>query len=147
MQLWINLSHLWLESTLWYYSFVIIAIIIFVLPLVYFGLWPKPPHFSSRSIFDMVLLAPFIEELAFRLPLRCFFRNVFISLGLFFYAFTNKEIGSYVAGTIAIAIVGLPYIINRISKIEIRINNIFEKYFKYFFISRLFYSPLCILQT
>lgn len=122
-----------LHSLLWYYSFAIIACVMFALPLMYFGLWPKPPHFGSATIFDMVLLAPFIEELAFRLPLRCFFRNVFISLGLFFYAFTNKEIGSYLSGTIAIAMAVFPYVINRISQIEIRINDIFEKYFKYFF--------------
>jgi len=122
-----------LHSLLWYYSFAIVASIMFALPLMQFGLWPKPPHFGSASFFDMVLLAPFIEELAFRLPLRCFYRNVFISFGLVFYSFTNKEIGGYLSGSIAIAMMGLPYMINKIGKIETRINNIFEKYFKYFF--------------
>lgn len=122
-----------LYSLLWYYSLAIIASILFALPLMYFGLWPKPPHFGSATFFDMVLLAPFIEELAFRLPMRCFYWNVFISFGLIFYAFTHKEIGNYLSGAVAITLIGLPYIINKLNNIEIRINNIFEKYFKYFF--------------
>jgi hypothetical protein len=58
--------------------------LIFAAPLMHFNLFPslKPIDFNFYSILKITLIAPVIEELIFRLPLRSSISNVVLSISI-----------------------------------------------------------------
>ena len=98
-----------------------------------FNLVPEPPRRSLSDIYDIVMIAPILEELFFRLPLRNFFKNIFFTLSILFYVLTKSCLGMPFSLTIALGIVAIPYIPGFMSWLEVRVNNTIERLFPFFF--------------
>jgi len=120
-------------SVLWYYLFLL-GSSIFIIPLFFLNLWPEQPTgIGESSVLDAVILVPLIEELIFRLPLKCFFRNIFISLAIAFFVFTNKYFGYYISTGFSFFLIAIPFIIRNYKDVELRTNEFFEIHYRYFF--------------
>jgi membrane protease YdiL (CAAX protease family) len=85
--------------------------------------------------FNLIVLAPILEELVFRLPLSNFFKNIFLSAALLVYAFLKTYLGIPIAIIVALAFAALPYIPRLINKHEKEVDTFIEKYYPYFFYS------------
>lgn len=122
-----------------YFLFIFICSIIFI-PLSFFNLIPEFPHRNRSDIIDLVILAPILEELLFRLPLRNFFKNIFLSISLLFYALTKSVLGIYIVIPSSILILILPYIPGLFIQIETIVNKNARKFFPaiFYIISLIF---------
>ncbi len=112
--------------------FIFICILLFI-PLSIFDLVPETPKRTMSDAFDLIVLAPVLEELFFRNPLRNFFRNIFLSIALLIYAFSKTYLGIPIAIVIAFLVVALPYIPGLINRHESGINKFIHKHYPYFF--------------
>lgn len=83
--------------------------------------------------FDLIVLAPILEELFFRLSLRNFFKNIFLSVALLIYAFSKTYLGIPLAIVTALAFAALPYIPRFRNKCEKEVDTFIEKYYPHFF--------------
>ena len=59
-----------------YFVFILICTILFI-PLSFIDGIPEMPNLQLSDAWQIIILAPLLEELAFRLPLRNFFKNIF----------------------------------------------------------------------
>ena len=107
---------------------VLVAILYFVLNL-------NITEFGSKTsnILYIVITAPIIEELIFRLPLKKFSKNIFISIGLLAYVFINDHLHVLMAIFLGMAIAFFPYLPFFGKKLELRINSFFKKHYGYIF--------------
>jgi len=115
-----------------YFIFIFCFVILFI-PLAIFDLIPELPPRQLSDIKWIIVFGPVIEELIFRLPLRNFFKNIFIALALGFYALGKSHLGIGLSIALGIVILLLPYIPGFISRFEDAINNFIKKYFVLFF--------------
>jgi hypothetical protein len=77
-----------LKSILIYIGFIILSSILVILPILILDLAPNRIE-VNLSVFTVVIMAPVIEELAFRLPLRYSPKNIFIAIGTMLFLFLN----------------------------------------------------------
>jgi hypothetical protein len=127
------------QSLILYFIIIFICSLFFI-PLSVFNLIPEiPKHQKSETIW-IILYAPILEELFFRLPLRNFFRNIFITLAMFFYAFMKNYIGIIPTLVLSSLIAVLPYIPHFICRYENHINEKINNYypFIFYFVALLF---------
>lgn len=115
-----------------YIFFIIICILLFI-PLSIFDLVPETHKRTMSDAFDLIILAPVLEELFFRFPLRNFFRNIFLSLALLVYAFSKTYLVIPIAIEFAFLIAALPYIPGFINRYEFGVNKFINKYYPHFF--------------
>ena len=59
-----------------YFVFILICTILFI-PLSFIDGIPEMPNLQLSDAWRIIILAPLLEELAFRLPLRNFFKKIF----------------------------------------------------------------------
>jgi len=105
------------------------------------------PRYHPADTIWIIFYAPIIEELFFRLPLRNFFKHIFISLAIAFYAIIKNFTGIVPAIALAILIAALPYIPDFINRKENRINEWIGKYYPfYFYFVVLFFGFLHIFN-
>jgi len=98
-----------------------------------FDLIPEMPKRTVADAYKLIVMGPILEELIFRLPLRNFFRNVFLSVALLIYAFSKSYLGIPIAIFVALAFAALPYVPGLINKYENVVDSFIEKYYPYFF--------------
>lgn len=135
---------LFFKSTSLYFLFILICTLFFI-PLSLFDLIPELPKRSLSDAYILIIVAPILEELLFRLPLRNFFKNIFFSLAFIFYALTKTYFGIPATVAIAILIVTLPYFPRFIDSHEKSVNNFIKKNYPYFFyFAALFFGFLHI---
>ncbi|MCG6187447.1 CPBP family glutamic-type intramembrane protease [Maribellus maritimus] len=104
-----------------------------LIPLALLDLLPEHPGYTMSEVKYIVVWAPFIEELIFRLPLRNFFRNMFFPLAIFFYMAAKTALGMPFAIVVSAVIVALPYIPGLITRFENSVNNTIKKYYPFVF--------------
>lgn len=95
----------------------------------------KVTEFSAkkRYFFNFVILAPIIEELIFRLPLRNFFKNIFISVGLLTFVIVKGYVPLLIAILLGLVVALLPYATKLTKEIEENVNSFVVRYFGYLF--------------
>jgi hypothetical protein len=117
-----------LKSIPFYFLFILICTIFFI-PLSVFDLIPELPERSLSDVYDLIIIAPFLEELFFRLPLRNFFRNLFFTFALLFYSLTKSFFGIPLTIAISLIIIALPYIPGFINRIEYNVNSRIRRFY------------------
>ncbi|WP_319502118.1 hypothetical protein [uncultured Draconibacterium sp.] len=117
---------------------------------LYFLLDLKVTDFGSKAtqFFKIVIMAPVIEELLFRLPLKNFFKNIFISLGILTFLFLRDNMPLVLAISLGLGVVLLPYVAKFIRKLEGRINSfIYHHYGVLFYFLAFSFGVLHILNS
>lgn len=115
-----------------YFIFIFICILLFI-PLSIFDLVPETHKRTMSDAFELIVLAPVLEELFFRFPLRNFFRNLFLSIALLVYALSKTFLGIPMAIVVAVLVAVLPYIPGFINRHEFEVNKFIDKYYPHFF--------------
>ncbi|QGY43591.1 CPBP family intramembrane metalloprotease [Maribellus comscasis] len=115
-----------------YFLLIFVCTILFI-PLSILDLIPESPNRSLADAVDIIVIAPILEELFFRMPLRNFFRNIFVTLSLLFYALTKSLFGIPLTIALSLIIIGLPQIPNFINRQEQKVNNQMKRYFPFVF--------------
>ncbi len=115
-----------------YFVFIFICSILFI-PLSFFDYLPQMPHRYLSDSLWIILYAPILEELCFRLPLRNFFKNIFFPLSLLFYYIFKTVFGVPITIALSILVVAIPYIPNVIERHEKKVNELISKYFPLLF--------------
>ena len=123
---------LFLKSIFLYFIFILISVLFFV-PLSLFDLIPELPKRQLSDSLWIIAVAPVIEEMVFRLPLKNFFTNIFISIAILFFVFVKKNVGIPLAAIIALLIILIPHIIKSKNKVEEKIKRFVSNYYTYFF--------------
>ncbi|HCE57899.1 MAG TPA: hypothetical protein DER09_08785 [Prolixibacteraceae bacterium] len=113
-----------------FYIFLSIGYILLIALLSLIGLdLPELPAAKMSKIYRSVIIAPVIEELIFRLPLRNFYKNVFVLGGLFLYIVLKKLIPVPLAAIFGLVSMVLPYFPKLAGRLEININNFVKQYY------------------
>ncbi len=121
-----------LKSIPIFFLFVLVCTIFFV-PLSFFDLVPKAPSHSLADAGKLIVFAPLLEEFFFRLPLRNFFRNIFVTLSLLFYALAKSFFGIPLTIGLSLIIIVLPHILGFISRAEQKVNSQIKRYYPFVF--------------
>lgn len=106
-----------------------------VLATLYFWIDLKIDDFSSNSsdILKIIFIAPIIEELIFRLPLKNFFKNSFLSLALLSYFLVKDFIPIPLAVLLGLIVALLPYVTQFSKAAEEKVNSFVTKNYAYLF--------------
>ncbi len=123
---------------------------IFIVGIMQFGFNLKITDFgsSSKSILNIVLVAPVFEELIFRLPLRKFFKYIFVSFGLLTYALAKDYLPLTLAIALGFVVVFVPYAARFNREIEVRVNSFVYRHYGYLFYFLAFsFGLLHLLNT
>ncbi|HYQ59072.1 MAG TPA: CPBP family glutamic-type intramembrane protease [Draconibacterium sp.] len=115
-----------------YILFVLFCALLFV-PLAVFEIMPEFPNRQISDIKWLIVFAPVLEELFFRLPLRNSFKNAFVPIALCFYSATKSTIGIWFAIPFSTLIIIMPYFPNFINQKEEAINGLVRRHFGMFF--------------
>jgi hypothetical protein len=111
---------------------VVYVIFIALLSLVGVKL-PELPTAKMADINRYVILAPLAEELLFRLPLRNFYKHIFVVFGYFIFVILKRWVNYPVAVTLGFASLFLPYVPIAFNKIETKVNNLVQQNYGYTF--------------
>jgi len=121
-----------------------------IIAILYFWIDLKVADFNSNSsnFFKIVIMAPIIEELIFRLPLKNFFKNIFISLGLLTYILTKDYMSFPMAISIGLVVAFLPYSTKYSKVVEEKINSfVYNNYVYLFYFLAFSFGILHILNA
>jgi hypothetical protein len=122
-----------LKSVFIYYGFILLSTLLIILPILVLDLAPDRIYVSIPLTFKVLFIAPLMEELAFRLPLRYSPKNIFIAFGTLLFLFMNIRFNVYISlffGTL-IALIPALNIISQNSLEQIKYY--FFKYYKFIF--------------
>ena len=128
------------KSFLIIFAIYIVVFLVISTPLDFFHLLPakKIIIINLRSSIIAILIAPIIEELIFRLPLRFSKVNIITSFCLVIFLILNK-LNFYLALSISIVLLGFLLLrINEGSDIIKRADNFFTRYFFWIFYFQVF---------
>ena len=95
----------------------------------------KISEFGSKTTnwYKYIILAPVIEELIFRLPLRNFFKNIFVAFGLLIYVFAKSYLSFGLAISASVVVMSLPYITIFIGELELKVNSFVYHHYGFLF--------------
>jgi len=122
--------------------------IIFVAPLIHYNLFPslKPIDFNFYNILKITLIAPVIEELIFRLPLKSSISNVVLSLSLLASLLFRKWVISNILITVFVLLIlyfSFLMIIQKTSHLKIILEDLLSHNFRrIFYFQALFFGFL-----
>lgn len=121
------------KSILIYLGFILLSSIIVILPIKLLNLVPVHILKDLPLTFKILILVPFYEELAFRLPLRFSAKNIFISIGTLLFLILNKSFNIYLSLGIALLIASIPFL--KVIRVGVfnKMQNYFLKYYKFIF--------------
>ncbi len=122
-----------LKSVLIYLGFILFSSILIILPILILDLVPDRMDVTLSLTFKVVIVAPLLEELAFRLPLRYSSKNIFIAIGTFVFMFMIISFNIYVSLFIGILTALIPFMNIISQKILEKIEKYYFKYYKFIF--------------
>lgn len=115
------------------YLIVLLIFIVLVILMSFISEIPELPKRKRSELYLVIFFAPLVEELIFRLPLRNFFKNIFVVIGLSIYGIMKIYIDISLAIFIGIIIMALPYIPNLFEALEVKVNIFTKKFYTYIF--------------
>lgn len=106
-----------------------------VVTILYYWFDLKVTEFGAKKtyFFNVVILAPVIEELIFRLPLRNFFKNIFISVGLLTFVIVKGYVPLLLAILLGLVVALLPYATKLTKEKEENVNSFVVRHYGYLF--------------
>lgn len=123
------------KSVLVYLLFILLSSIIIILPISIFNLVPERIIMDLPITFKIIIIVPFYEELAFRLPLRYSEKNLFIALGTIAFLFLTRSFGIYISLTIGLLIACIPFLKILSIRFKKQIQVVYLKNYKVIFYS------------
>lgn len=128
-----------------FFVFFVITCFIIIFPISVLDLVPEMPIRELPKSFWIIGIGPVLEELIFRLPLKNYFKNCFISIALLLFALLRSRIGLPVSLSIALFVVVLPHLKIVKENFEVRFNQfISNNYHVYFYMLTISFGLLHI---
>jgi hypothetical protein len=135
------------KSVLIYFVFILLSTVLIILPISIFNLVPERVIMDLPVTFKIIILLPFYEELAFRLPLRYSENNLFIALGTIAFLFLPRSFSLPISLTIGLLIAGIPFLGILRKRFTKRIQIVYLKNYKVIFYSLAFIFGLLHLYN